>query len=259
MRLALLLISTSAAVMVSGSYAHASPNCSAQDALAGFCDDSAFGGSISGDEVNLWGLSSKSEDAPSRSVPSTGRNGDQDWSPEWSGFIPPTRPAASEDSAPIKVTLSDLEHFRPTVPSASSQPNGWAVLGLPINFMTNAVSHIHAGTVLGVPAEVRFTPVSSKWEFGDGKSRSTPSQGSPWEAQDLQDFSPTSTSYSYPATGLQNVRPTVSFTAEYRFAGRDWIPVTGTVSVAASTFPVLVTQVDTILVGEDCIRDAPGC
>ncbi|MCC6855990.1 MAG: hypothetical protein IT189_08010, partial [Microbacteriaceae bacterium] len=60
---------------------------------------------------------------------------------------------------PTTVTLSDVAAFRPDVGTNAMQPNGWAVVGLDTNFLSRGGADVVAGTLLGGPAEVRFTPV----------------------------------------------------------------------------------------------------
>jgi len=156
------------------------------------------------------------------------------------------------------VTLADIASFRPTVGADRMEPNGWMVVGLHTNFYSDATRHDVAGTLLGYPASVRFTPRAWHWTFGDGQTLSSARPGASWAAQQLAEFDPTSTSHVYTAAGTYTIDLSVEFSAEYRFGGPDWVPIAGTVTVPANRIVATAGDAKTVLVGRDCAANPRG-
>ena len=159
------------------------------------------------------------------------------------------------------VSIRDLVNFTPATASTGMEPNGWMVVGLPANFIADASTHIRSGMLLGFAAEVRFTPTGYSWTFGDGASARVASGGATWAAQGLPEFSDTSTSHRYAASGTFVITSTVNYTAEYRFAGRQWHGIAGSVAATAAPFTAVAGQTKTALVNDDCQAESagPGC
>ncbi|MDZ4044247.1 MAG: PKD domain-containing protein [Rhodoglobus sp.] len=159
------------------------------------------------------------------------------------------------------VTWADVAHFVPDVGTHSMEPDGWAVIGLSTNFISSAAPHTLSGTVLGSPADVRFTPVSWHWDFGDGESRSSWSPGASWASLGVGEFAETDTSHRFRERGTFTVTLRVELEAEYRIRGGSWAPIAGTLAVDAAPLTVLARSARTVLVDEDCIRNpaGPGC
>lgn len=159
------------------------------------------------------------------------------------------------------VTLADIAHFAPTVGEHHMEPNGWAVVGLPANFLSTATTQVLSGTVLGTPAEVRFTPVSWHWEYGDGATRDASTGGARWAALPLGEFEPTATSHVFEQRGDYAVTLSVGFVAEYRTGEGEWRRIPGILTLAAPPRDILARTARTVLVDEDCLRNprGPGC
>jgi hypothetical protein len=155
------------------------------------------------------------------------------------------------------VTMSDIAAFRPTAASHGMEPNGWAVIGLPTNFFSSGSPVIRSGTLLGGPAEVRFTPVSWSWDYGDGSRRTTATPGRAWRTE----FDETATTHVFEERGTYVVTLVVQYRAEWRVAGGSWVPVSGILSLPAPQQRVLVVGARTVLVDEDCNEnpEGPGC
>ncbi|TYL54088.1 hypothetical protein [Agromyces mariniharenae] len=172
-------------------------------------------------------------------------------------------PAApqEEPAAPIVVTLRDIASFRPATPGNGMEPGGWAVVGLPANFVAAASVEVVSGTLLGQPADVRFTPVGYRWSHSDGGIVESGSPGATWDALGQREFSPTPTSHVYVAPGEYTAELEVALRAEYRFAGSPWRSIAGTLAVTGPPQRVLVGEFDTVLTRGDCIADpsGPGC
>ncbi len=173
---------------------------------------------------------------------------------------PPEDPAAAA-SAPVVVTLRDIASFRPATPGNGMEPGGWAIVGLPANFVAEASVEVVSGTLLGQPADVRFTPVGYRWAHSDGGSVESSTPGATWEALGQREFTATATSHAYAAAGEYTVALDVILRAEYRFAGSAWRPIAGTLTVPGEPRRVLVGEFDTVLTQGDCNANpsGPGC
>ncbi len=161
----------------------------------------------------------------------------------------------------VVVQISDLVNFKPTTPTQVMEPNGWMVIGLPANFVATASVHTLSGSLLGFPADVRFTPVGYHWDYGDGGIGSSRAGGSTWAAQNLREFSDTATSHIYRASGSYTIALSVDYTAEYRFAGQAWRGIRGTLAVPANPLIAVAGSARTVLVDRECTRNptGPGC
>lgn len=180
--------------------------------------------------------------------------------PECVIWSPPGEPATPAPGTPA-VTLRDIASFRPADPSDVMEPNGWAIEGLPANFVANTRPEVVSGTLLGQPADVRFTPIGYRWVHSDGGTVDSSSPGATWSALGVAEFTPTGTSHVYAASGEYTVTLHVALAAEYRFARSGWLPIAGTLTVDAAPQRVLVGEVDTVLTVGDCTAypSSPGC
>jgi hypothetical protein len=182
-------------------------------------------------------------------------------------FLPPARwPAKPADPAPVAavtpgVSLADVAQFVPHDASIRSQPNGWALVGAPVNLFTDATAQVVDGTLLGRPAQVRFVPVSFTWDHGDGTVSTTVGPGASWKQLGQQDFTSTDTSHAYPSIGDRRVAVTIAYSPSYRFDGGAWQQIPGTLPVQVGPVMIHVLQGSTVLVGGVCgTRNAgPGC
>lgn len=159
------------------------------------------------------------------------------------------------------VHISDLVNFVPEQPTTTMEPDGWAVVGLPVNLIAAASAHTLSGTLLGYEAQVRFTPVRYQWDYGDGTQATTTSGGASWAALDLPEFSETATSHAYRDRGTFTVTLAVEYAAEYRFADEPWKSIGGTLAVSSSPLTTVSLDARTVLVGGDCVGrpSGPGC
>ncbi|WP_445442198.1 hypothetical protein [Clavibacter sp. km1a] len=176
---------------------------------------------------------------------------------------PPVKPADPAPAAPADpgVTLEDVAQFVPRSASIRSQPNGWALVGAPVNLLTDASAQVVDGTLLGRPAQVRFVPVSFTWDHGDGTSTTVQGPGSSWRQLGQQDFTPTDTSHVYPSVGDRQISLTIAYSPSYRFDGGGWQQIPGTLPVVSGPVTLHVLQGSTVLVGGACgsAHAGPGC
>lgn len=165
------------------------------------------------------------------------------------------------ESGTPPITIRDIASFIPTPGTQQMEPNGWAVAGLPTNFYAITAPHVVEGTLLGRPADVRFTPVAYQWAYGDGSAATLATKGGTWAALGIPEFEPTPTSHVYEQLGDYTITLSIVFGAEYRFDGSPWLPVVGTITVPANELHIRVGTAKTVLVEHDCLANpsGPGC
>ncbi|MCU1438277.1 MAG: hypothetical protein JWP66_1364 [Naasia sp.] len=246
--------------------------CSDFEAARGECRTS---GRVDGDHVDVSaGVTGEDRNpGPSTGAPSTGvRVGEVEFVYRDANDCAGNDPLAAEevcrndvsvtiDGTDIPwqpITMADIAAFRPAPPTVTGEPAGWAVVGLPANLLTAARQEVVPGVLLGEPAEVRFTPVSFAWNYGDGATRTLVTPGAPWDALGVRQFTPTPTSHVYADRGTVQVALTVTYLADYRFLGPDWSPVVGELDVSAPPASLRIVAAATMLVDGEC-GSGPGC
>lgn len=232
-------------------------------------------GSINNDAVDLVGNETTPGTPGSPAAPGSGGSGGGIPRPDLTQQDPrclrpqPNRPPEcfaaadptdADDGIPT-VTVRDIASFVPTPGRQVMEPDGWTVAGLDTNFFALTDPHVVGGTLLGRAAEVRFTPRSYAWSYGDGTSATKSTKGGPWAALGIREFEPTPTSHVYEQLGEYTITLSITFTAEYRFAGGPWRPVVGTLTRPANDLHIRVGEAKTVLVERDCLADpgGPGC
>lgn len=174
----------------------------------------------------------------------------------------PAVPAVPVPTPVIRsITLADLASFTPEGVSVRLEPGTWTVVGVNTNFIAATSTHVVSSSLLGRSAEVRFTPASFDWNYGDGAFRTTDNPGASWGVLGLKEFARTSTSHVYRTPAQFTPTVTVWYRVEYRWGGGTWQSVAGRVGSSASASTVTVFTADTVLVTGACDpwRSAPGC
>jgi hypothetical protein len=166
-----------------------------------------------------------------------------------------------DDYSVTRITMSDIARFRPAAPAQLMEPDGWVVVGLPANVFAVAAQQVVPGELLGAPADVRFTPVAYRWDYGDGESATLRTPGSSWASLGLAEFDRTSTSHVYRRSGSYTISLSVVHTAEYRIDGGPFVPIEGTLAAPANDLRITAGSAKTVLVHRDCARNpsGPGC
>lgn len=161
------------------------------------------------------------------------------------------------------LTLADIAAFAAHAGTLTTEPNGWAPIGLPLNAISTATKHEVEGMLLGSPATVRFTPVQWRWDFGDGaQPTTTTTAGATWAALRLPEFEPTTTSHVYRSRGRFPLAVTVTFVADYRIGGGSWAHIPGTLDLRVrAPAGIRVVSARTALVADNCTQNprGPGC
>jgi hypothetical protein len=220
------------------------------------------------------GASTSSPGAPGQSSASSSGSAQSWWSPP-----PPREPVLGTSECEIKVSgycrasspdknptvssgetapeppshASDLESFVPGAPGIEVEPNGWSLPRLPTNIFARINESVKQGELLGWPIQVRFSPSTYRFSYGDGTSSQLSVAGSSWGSGQ---FLPTATSHVYSYPGTYQVGLQVGFDVAYRFDGGPFVPVSGTVWRDAGTRKMEVLRVTPLLVEEGCAAHA---
>lgn len=162
------------------------------------------------------------------------------------------------EASPV-ITINDLAQFRPIVGELVVEPDGWGVVGTPTNFYATAETHTMPGELFDTPIQVRWTPTSYVFDYGDGTVQTSEASGTAWRGTE-ESWTETATSHAYVARDDVTASLTVVFTAEVD-AGGGWFAVPGTLPVDAPSVGVKVFEVDTVLTNGDCMANpsAAGC
>jgi hypothetical protein len=163
---------------------------------------------------------------------------------------PAATPPASTSIAPTPPSsVNDLAHFTPSPSSIQVEPGWWTLPRLHTNIFSTAREHQVAGELLGVPIDVRFSPRSYRWTYGDNQAATISTAGASWGSDQ---FSPTATSHIYREPGTYSIRLVVDYAVSYRYVGTGFTPVSGTVSQSVGPATVSVLRVTPVLVDQGC-------
>ncbi|MEY3889070.1 MAG: hypothetical protein RI931_192 [Actinomycetota bacterium] len=129
----------------------------------------------------------------------------------------PTKAVSVLSSTPASASAANgSANFSPDEASAAVSPSSDLMVGEMATFYSDPMVHYRLGAVLGYPAEVRFSPVQTTWQFGDGLSGSG--------AQTSHAFRP----------GNFDVRVTITYAVSYRLVGQlAWILDPGQIQMPA--------------------------
>ena len=110
--------------------------------------------------------------------------------------------------------------FSPAAVSANVYPSDQLAVGQTASFSSSALQHFKAGTVLNLPTEVRFTPISVSWEFqGDTETQVSVGSGS-------------FVDHVFSSAGLFQVQLMATYAVSYRIKGSlTWIAEPETISM----------------------------
>jgi hypothetical protein len=147
-----------------------------------------------------------------------------------------------------QATITDVASFAPQPGALSSQPAGYGVAGLPLDFLIAASQHTATGTLFDLPVTVRFTPDEIVIAPGDGSTRTVAATAR------------TPASHTYRSRGSYVATATVRYRAEVDF-GRGWRPVPGALEIPTAGYTVEVLEARGTLVDRVCTEppSGPGC
>lgn len=143
--------------------------------------------------------------------------------------------------------------FTPAAVTGRVYPSSYLSLGQMATFASSATEHYRSGTLLSEPTEVRFTPISTDWDFGDGI---TGTGGS--------------LNFAYDQEGTYEVQVRITYQVAYRPKGsKSWIIEPDPIQVADELFVEVSGEAEfdsdepnqapkrVLLVGESCFA-RPG-
>jgi hypothetical protein len=153
---------------------------------------------------------------------------------------------------------ADSASFSPAQVVANVHPSNQLAIGQVATFSVLANTHYKSGSLLGLPTEVRFTPISTSWVF---------SQGSAGFGNTLH--------LAFDSTGTHTVQVAVTYSVAYRYKGlQNWVSEPDTIQVVDDLFvevsePSSGRVIDAgtqgsrraLLVGESCTASSSlfGC
>ena len=161
----------------------------------------------------------------------------------------PSKVVAEKTEPTPPQSISDIAQFAPGGSLFVQEPTGWSLPLLPMNVYSTAPAITESGELLGWPIEVRFTPVSYRWDFGDGTTRVSSVPGGSWG---VAQFSATPTSHVFELSGDYRVRLEVTYRAAYRFEGGPFLDIPGEITRSGGERMVDVLSVTPVLVDRGC-------
>jgi len=167
------------------------------------------------------------------------------------------------EAAPVipAVQASDVVRFAPATPAVGTEPDGIAVVGMPMNVLVRGDAASMPGTLFGLPMTVTFTPVEAVVDYGDGTRRTVPVSDATWAQLQQPQFTATPTSHAYGERGHYTVTVTVMSSAVVDFGVWGARPVNGLVASPSTSRTVQAVTADTGLVAWTCAENprGPGC
>ena len=142
--------------------------------------------------------------------------------------------AAGDGAAFPGFTVEDLRRLPLPPGGVVLEPgNGYALTGVPLNAVAEAAALVLPADVAGFAVQVRATPVSYAWDFGDGTVLGpTADPGQRW-APGRGGGAAGGVQHTYLAGGAVGVVLTTTYAGEFSVDGGAFQPVVGTAEVAS--------------------------
>nr|NLD40848.1 hypothetical protein [Actinomycetales bacterium] len=149
-----------------------------------------------------------------------------------------------DDPIEIYLTQSQLQSL--PIETGAVHVAGWSgqwLIHYPMPVHSDAAAHTLTTTVLGVPVEVRVTPVEFRWDYGhDVEPLVTSVAGAAYPDHVVE------AAWTTAGEG-RTVTATTQWQGEFRVQGFDtWLPVNGTASTTTVSDPVEVIEAPARLV-----------
>ena len=160
-----------------------------------------------------------------------------DWSPwEWTGTIACVEPEQPSPEQILRTLERDLASLAiPPSPVRIQPDQDWTYVNLDTIVMTDADPITLTTTVLGVAVDVRVTPTSYRWDFGDGtEPLTTTDPGKPYPDHTL--------AHIYATTGEFPITLTTTWTGEFRTPGNAWQAIPGSTTTTSSHEPLTLVE-----------------
>ena len=163
-----------------------------------------------------------------------------------------------DEPMPLPVfTVEDLRRLEVSPAVTAVEPAPDTLVGLHTNMYATAEDQVFDTELAGFPVQVRVTPVSFTWDYGDGTSLGpVDDSGGPLPAESWDE--PTDTSHQYSQTGEVSVVLTTEFSGEYSISGGPWLPVDGTSTVTSDPVQLSVWRSTVRNYADDCFENPGG-
>ena len=158
-----------------------------------------------------------------------------------------------------KITEEDFRRLPFTPARFALQPGVDTLKNYHTNIYANAEEQTLTTEMLGRQVQIRATPVSYIYDYGDGTiigPIEDPGQALPADAWDVK----TSTSHQYKQTGDYTVQITTVFTGQYRVEDGPWQQIEGTAEIPSDPQTLRVWKTKSGWVEKGCGSDSAwGC
>lgn len=159
---------------------------------------------------------------------------------------PATHTAATQEFDQLSLPAAEL--FQDLAPHTLKNYN--------TNIYAKASEQTFTRTMAGVAVQIKITPVSYTFDYGDGSSSgplNTPgySVGQDWDRQ-------TPTSHRYSQTGQYQYSVTTEYRGEYRVGQGPWRVIAGTGLVKSQPKQLTVWKAKPGQVGDSCLKNPQG-
>jgi hypothetical protein len=161
------------------------------------------------------------------------------------GCTPGTATAVAA-AAPPRVTpglaLTALRRIGLPALRAQTQPEDKTLVNFATIFYTDPQPFTRTVTLLGQPVQLRASPESFTWHYGDGSSSTTTTPGAPYPAKDI--------THEY-TDAHTTVRTSVdvTYSGMFRVGNGGWRTIPGTVTIAGPAAPLRVSEASAVLSG----------
>lgn len=162
-----------------------------------------------------------------------------------------TSAPTADAPAPIVITVS-LSDFAdmPIKPLAAhaGPADGWLPVNMPNVLYTDTKAQELDVELLDTPVAIRATPISYKWDLGDGNTITTDNPGKPYPSEIV--------SSTYSTEGWYDITLTTTFTGQFAVDGGPWQDIEGSIEVASYPVPIYSKSLESRLVdGEVPVDD----
>jgi hypothetical protein len=154
--------------------------------------------------------------------------------------VTPTRPSIAQINATIVLTEVRQLNFPASV--VHIQPRGGTLVNLDTNVYADPKTVNRVVPVLTWPVEIRATPASYTWRFGDGSTETTDNPGAPHPNAIV--------THKYLKRGEATVSVTLNYDTWYQVPGGDWQRA-GIVSIPGPGTPVTICEARPVLTDPD--------
>jgi hypothetical protein len=164
------------------------------------------------------------------------------WQRSGQGCVTLAQATGAAPATPV-ITAADLQRLPLPAGTVHIQPaSGRTLVDVPTNLYVDATPVTIPTTVLGQPVQVRATPTTYTWTYGDGTALTTTDPGAPYP--ELR------TSHTYRSPATVRIGLTTTYRGEYSVNRGPWQPVDGTATVTGVPVPLTIVAAHAELVAD---------